>query len=77
MTSITHATSAIKAPPVNTHRTRSLLNGLLATLADWSARRRELIALENLDNRLREDIGLPPRHDGNVNRIGVLSRGLF
>lgn len=41
---------------------------LLGALLKRAERRRQLVALEALDNRLRDDIGLPPRPDAGLPR---------
>ncbi len=77
MTTFTHSSGALSAPLAKFHLVSTLLTRIVAALEKRSARRRQLIALEKLDDRLRADIGLPPRFDYDVIRIRNLGIGGF
>ena len=77
MTTFTHSSGALSAPLAKGHSVSTLLTQFVAALEQRAARRRQLIALDRLDDRLRADIGLPPRLDHDVTRIRALGIGAF
>lgn len=74
---LTHFNSAINAPSIRKYLFSRLFRRSLAALATWSGRRRQKLALERLDNRLRDDVGLPPRPKPDVTRLRADFSGLF
>lgn len=62
MTTIKHTAGGFRAPSADRGQSGSTLARLLGLIEKQSAKRRQRNALERLDNRLRRDIGLPPRN---------------
>lgn len=63
MTTIRHTAQEFGAARADSGRSGITLTQLLGLIEKRSAQRRQRIALEGLDNRLRRDIGLPPRNE--------------
>lgn len=70
MTTATYTSAVSGSHGGQRPRARRFLDRLVASVRERSERRRQLIALQRLDNRLLEDIGLPPNVRDRSIRLG-------
>ena len=75
MTFINHISETPLLPQATAHR--GVLGRLLSAFLERAELQRQRIALERLDNRLREDIGLPPRPEDTILNLTNISKAYY